>query len=70
MLLTIDNLAKRYGRLPSEVLAQANTFDLHVLDVSTKFQNHLHDREQGKTKGGQPSQQELIRMMQVARGEI
>lgn len=37
MVLTVDNLAHRYKLLPSEVLARADTFDLHVMDVATRY---------------------------------
>jgi hypothetical protein len=65
MLLSLDNLAKRYGLLPSEALGRANTFDLYVLDVSTKFQAHLNDQSQGKTK--EPSKEHIMRLYNQAK---
>ena len=68
MLLSLDNLAKRYGLLPSEALGRANTFDLYVLDVSSKFQNYLQEKSDGKNpKGSMPNQKQLLEMMQNAR---
>ena len=43
MLLTVDNLAHRYHCLPSEVLERATTLDLHVIDLSSKWQRHQHE---------------------------
>lgn len=39
MTLTIHNIAKEYGLLPSKVLASATTFDLYVIDTATRWQN-------------------------------
>jgi hypothetical protein len=70
MLLSLDNLAKRYGLLPSEALGRANTFDLHVLDVSTKFQQHLNEKNDGKTaKNKLPTQQDMLNMVKSVQGE-
>lgn len=42
MLLSLDNLANRYGLLPSEALAKASTLDLEVLALSSMY----HTRQQ------------------------
>lgn len=47
MILTIDQLATRYGMLPSEVMQRATTFDLVMMDVTLGFQKHQRDREEG-----------------------
>lgn len=39
-MITIGQLAKTYGVLPSEVLARGTTFDLMVMDVFTTWENH------------------------------
>jgi hypothetical protein len=71
MIISLDNLAKRYSLLPSEALGRASTFDLYVLDVSAKWVQHQQDIEQGKTpKGRIPGQDELMRMLKQARGEL
>jgi hypothetical protein len=41
-------VAKRYGKLPSEVMLQGNTFDLYVSDVAARYQNFLYDKSKGK----------------------
>jgi hypothetical protein len=48
MVLSIDFVAKRYGRLPSEVMTAASTFDLYVADVAVQYQNYLYDKENKK----------------------
>jgi hypothetical protein len=42
MILTLDNLGKRYGMLPSQVLNQASTFDLFIMDASMGYENHMN----------------------------
>lgn len=69
-MLSIDNLAHRYHCLPSEALARATTFDLHVLDLSSKYVKYQHDRENGITpKTKHPSQTEMVEMLKRARNE-
>lgn len=48
MLITLDNLAHRYNCLPSEALARCTTFDLKVLDVSTKWHNYKNEQENNR----------------------
>lgn len=48
MILTIHNLAKAYGVLPSEALATATTFDLYVLDVHSKWMSHQQEKQQSQ----------------------
>lgn len=63
MLLTIDSVATRYHLLPTQVLKQATTFDLHVLDLSTRWVNH-------QTKGHttpQPTAAELKTMFDAVK---
>lgn len=36
--MLIDTLAQRYGKLPSQLLAEADTFDLMVFDVAMTYQ--------------------------------
>ena len=67
MLLTLDSLAKRYKCLPSEVFNRADTLDLYVMTLSNKWQRHQQDLAEGRATGKQPSQQQLLGMMEVAR---
>lgn len=60
---TIDNLARRYGRLPSEIVRDATTLDLEVLHISSGFDVEESAPDQRK----QPSQQELQAMLESVR---
>lgn len=44
----LDSMGERYGKLPSEVLENASTFDLWVFDVSVSYRNYIEEREQAK----------------------
>jgi hypothetical protein len=50
--LTIDYISKRYGKLPSEVLNTASTFDIYVSDVAAKYQNYVYDKAEKNRKSG------------------
>lgn len=56
LMLSLDNLASRYGLLPSEALARATTFDLTVLDISAKWENYQRAKAEN---GGRPPTPEL-----------
>jgi hypothetical protein len=43
LILTIDNLGKRYGMLPSEIIVRANTFDLVIMDTAMSLERHFQD---------------------------
>lgn len=47
MIVTLDNLAHRYNCLPSWALAHANTLDLQVLDISTRFRQRAQAEADG-----------------------
>ena len=46
LILTIDNLSKRYGMLPSEVIVRANTFDLVIMDTAMTLERHFQEASQ------------------------
>jgi hypothetical protein len=69
LVLTLNNLAKEYGLLPSEALGRATTFDLYVLDVSTRWLSHRQDVAEGKVKAKEPKKQDLQWYMDLARRE-
>tara|TARA_R100000734_G_C3274493_1_gene69616 strand:+ start:249 stop:473 length:225 start_codon:yes stop_codon:yes gene_type:complete len=62
MMITLDNMADRYGILPSEALARANTMDLAVLDVSAKFSAYQQTDKYKNNKGR--TDKELLRMIE------
>ena len=69
MIITLNNLAKEYGLLPSEALSRATTFDLYVLDVSTRWLSHRQDVAEGKVKPKEPKKQDLQWYMDLAKNE-
>lgn len=50
MVLVIDSLGKRYGMLPSQVMLEANTFDIFIMDAAITYENHLHEKRSEKNK--------------------
>lgn len=69
MILTLDNLAERYHCLPSDVLSRATTFDLHVVNISAKWQEHLAQKQQGMTPTKRiPSVDEMKAMVAKVKG--
>ena len=48
MLLMFDTLAKRYGKLPSEILRTADSFDIMIMDVALTYERYLNDKAKGK----------------------
>lgn len=76
MWLSLDNLAHRYGMLPSEALARANTIDLYVLDLGAKWTNHQQERAEQERSGiinppkrPKLTQQQMMDMIKHARSE-
>ncbi len=59
MLLTLDNLGKRYGMLPSQIIKQANTFDLVVMDAAMTM-----EQERNRDKSTPPNipESELVKI--------
>lgn len=43
-ILQIDGIGKRYGLLPSQVIAEADTFDLYIMDAAMSFE-HYHNKK-------------------------
>ena len=70
MILTLDNLATRYHVLPTEVMSRATTFDMHVMDVATRYVRYQQEREEleqnlrsGRTQPAAPPTQEQMQAM-------
>lgn len=62
----LDALGERYGMLPSQVLANANTLDIWVFDVAISYREAQDAKAQGKAP--KVSQDQLQRLMENARG--
>lgn len=65
IILMIDGLAKRYGRLPSDILGEANTFDLYIMDASMAFEQYHHKKSMNNGVEPAPdyNQTELLAML-------
>lgn len=50
LVLVIDTLGKRYGMLPSQVMREANTFDIFIMDAAITYENHQHEKAMNKNK--------------------
>ena len=51
MLISLDNVAQRYGVLPSVALKQGTTVDLLVLQTASKYAEWQNTDEYKKNKG-------------------
>ena len=62
--MRLDGIGKRYGMLPSQVLAQADTFDLYIMDVAMSFENYYRKKANNKGRAPTPelTQAELQKM--------
>jgi hypothetical protein len=65
MILTIDNIGKRYGLLPSKVLEQATTFDLVIIDAAMAFENHAN---RDRSIPPEVPEEDLLKMVESTRG--
>ncbi len=65
MMVSIDNLAHRYGLLPSEAIARGTTFDLEVLDISSKFEQYKLAKLKNNGKPTAPvlTQEQMLEML-------
>lgn len=63
-ILQIDGIGKRYGLLPSQVIKDADTFDLYIMDAAMSFE-HYHNKKQSTGKAPIPdyTQEELQNML-------
>jgi hypothetical protein len=65
MILTIDNLGKRYGLLPSRVMEQATTFDLVIMDASMTFEQHAN---RDTSVPPEVPEEDLLKILERSRG--
>jgi hypothetical protein len=64
-ILQVDGIGKRYGLLPSEVLARGNTFDLYIMDAALTFENYHNQKAANGGKAPLPdyTEEELMKIM-------
>ena len=73
VMLLLDFVSKRYGKLPSEVMRKGNTFDFYIADLAASYQSWYHEQAR-KDSGGSPrapklSQEEMQAMIDRVRGK-
>jgi hypothetical protein len=68
-ILQIDGIGKRYGLLPSEVVARGNTFDLYIMDCAMTFENYHAKKAANGGKAPIPdyTQDELMTLLNKAK---
>jgi hypothetical protein len=59
----LDFIAKRYGKLPSEVLKQGNTIDITASEIAVEYESYWKNKDSGKPMQKQHSQAELEAMV-------
>jgi hypothetical protein len=71
MVMLIDTLGERYGRLPSEVIRAATTFDVFVADTAIAYRNAQMDRANGNNQldPSKYSEEDLLKVLKESRGE-
>ena len=76
MVLTVNNLAKTYKLLPSEVMERGNTFDLYVMDIATRYERYQQQKSQDGFGHGlplpkrMPNTKEMMEMLKRAKGIV
>lgn len=72
MIMLIDTLGERYGKLPSEIIRQANTLDVFIADTAIGYRNAQQEKAMN---GGQTpfdpakvSQEELLQVLKETHG--
>jgi hypothetical protein len=46
--MLIDTLAERYGKLPSQIIRDADTFDLFIMDAALSYRQYVQRKSEGK----------------------
>lgn len=66
----MDVLAKRYAKLPSEILREGSTIDIYCLEVAVGYETYLRKQnESGHTVGHNVSTEEMQQMLNSVRGQ-
>lgn len=66
MLATVDWVAQRYGVLPSKLLAEGSSIDIHLAELGQKYENFLRENADRKSKGLAPVAPELTQDQMLA----
>jgi hypothetical protein len=54
MFVTLDKMGERYGKLPSEILREATTFDLYAMDLGVRYEYVARQKAEGTYKKPTP----------------
>lgn len=67
----IDAMAERYSILPSRILADATTFDIHIFDIANKYKTLAQRRAENPNYKPTPKmrQEDLAAMLARVRAE-
>lgn len=72
MIMLIDTLGERYGKLPSEIIRQANTFDVFIADTAIGYRNAAQEKAMngGKTPfdPAKVSEEEMMQVLKETHG--
>ena len=64
----LDFVAKRYGKLPSEVMEFGDSIDMRVATISLQFENYQNNKgKDGNNDNHGLSQEQMQAMMQQVR---
>ena len=67
LLLLLDAMGKRYGKLPSELFLKADTFDLMVMDVAIGYEQIILDKQNNKVNPRSYDEDELMERLNKVR---
>jgi hypothetical protein len=68
-LISIGNMAKLYGQLPSYVKGNATTFDIRVTSTMLAWEKEQYDKAAGVPSAPELSQVEMLAMIKSVREE-
>lgn len=69
MAMFLHTMASKYGKLPSELLRDANTVDVKVFDTAVKYENYLREKQStGREPAPRYSTDQLQAMMNSVKG--
>lgn len=52
-------MGRRYSKLPSEILREADSFDIMVMDVATTYEKYIDAKQNNKDMSGFVNQDDL-----------
>jgi hypothetical protein len=71
-MLSLDFVAKRYGKLPSEVVESGSSIDLQIANLAIAYENYLTKKHKDKEAGiikPDLTQEEMTEMLERVRNK-